>query len=88
MDVYKLENIYSDYLLSATGQVTSTGLSSVVNNAISHDSFTHLLSSGQISSQSLLQLVKPMCHEIKSSEGVLIFNDSIVGFVQPTIYVV
>jgi len=34
----KMLNLYSDYLISAFGQTTATGLSALLNGEISHDS--------------------------------------------------
>lgn len=77
MRVNNLENIYEDYLIASTGQVCATGVSSLLDGDISHDSVTRLLKSGIINSQSLWQRVKPMCHEVQNADGVLIFDDSI-----------
>jgi hypothetical protein len=52
-------------------------LSALLDNKISHDKITRLLSSATISSESLWQMVKPLCHEIRSEDAVLIFDDSI-----------
>lgn len=78
MDVNNLTDLYTDYLLVAPQQATATGLSAMVDDAVSHDKITRLLSSGQLDSKALWLSVKPMCHEIRSNDGVLIFDDSIV----------
>lgn len=78
MNVNNLTDLYTDYLLVAPQQVTATGLSAMVDNTISHDKITRLLSSGQLDSRALWLNVKPMCYEIRSNDGVLIFDDSIV----------
>ena len=72
-----LRDIYTDYLLVCPTQITATGLSAFTTNEVSHDKFTRLLCSEAFSSKSLWEHVKPICHEIKSSEAVLIFDDSI-----------
>jgi len=78
MDVNKLlKDIYIDYLLVCPTQITATGLSAFTSHEVCHDKFTRLLSSESFSSKSLWEKVKPICHEIKNSEGVLIFDDSI-----------
>ena len=77
MDVNNLQDIYTDYLLVCPGQVTATGLSAFSSGQISHDKVTRLLSTNVFSSKSLWEKVKPICHEIKSSDAVLIFDDSI-----------
>jgi hypothetical protein len=40
----ELLETYSDYLLSSFGQTTATGLSSLLDGAISHDQVTRFLS--------------------------------------------
>jgi len=72
-----LTDLYTDFLLVCPSQTTATGLSALLDNKISHDKITRLLSSTSISSEALWQMVKPLCHEIKSEEAVLIFDDSI-----------
>jgi hypothetical protein len=41
-------DIYTDYLISSTGQATATGLSSLYDGAISHDQVTRLLTSSTL----------------------------------------
>ena len=40
-------DLYTDYLLSSFGQVTATGLSSILEGSISYDKITRMLS-GQV----------------------------------------
>ncbi len=42
----KLLDLYSDYLISAFGQTTATGLSALLNSEISHDSVQRFLAGG------------------------------------------
>ncbi len=41
----KLLDLYSDYLISAFGQTTATGLSSLLNGEVSHDQVQRFLTS-------------------------------------------
>ena len=77
MAVENLLDLYTDYLLVNPSYSTATGLSRVMDNEVSHDQVTRLLSGDQLSSKTLWQYVKPMCHEIRSEEGVLLIDDSI-----------
>jgi len=43
----KAMDLYTDYLLSSFGQVTATGLSSILDGSISHNKITRMLS-GQV----------------------------------------
>jgi DDE superfamily endonuclease len=73
----KLLDLYSDYLISAFGQTTATGLSALLNGEISHDSIQRFLASERRTSADLWQVVKPHVRRIESPEGVLIVDDSI-----------
>src|ERR1700722_7915044 len=77
MNTTDLIDLYTDFLLVSSYQATATGLSALLDNKISHDKITRLLSSTSISSEALWRMVKPLCHEIKSEAAVLIFDDSI-----------
>ncbi len=72
-----LLDLYTDYLIAGFSQTTATGFASVLNNQVTHDMATQLLSSGYISSKRLWGMVKPMCEEIEDENGVLIIDDSI-----------
>jgi hypothetical protein len=69
-----------DYLISSTQLTTCTGLSKVLDGAISHDKFTRLLSKGKFDSKSLWKQGKVMAQEIGQSTytRVLSFDDSIM----------
>lgn len=70
-------DLYSDYLLSSFGSTTATGLSRLLDCAISHDQVTRFLSEKVSTSSDLWRVVKPLVRQIESAEGVLIFDDSI-----------
>jgi len=73
----ELLDLYSDYLLSSFGATTATGLSRMLDGAVSHDQVTRFLSEKVKTSSDLWRLVKPLVRQIESAEGVLIFDDSI-----------
>lgn len=70
-------DLYTDYLISSCGLATATSMSAVLDNQVSHDRITRLLSSGYINSRRLWSDVKPMCQEIEQDDAVLILDDSI-----------
>jgi hypothetical protein len=72
-----LLDLYSDYLISAFGQTTATGLSALLKGEISHDSVQRFLASERRTSVSLWHMVKPHVRKIESPDGVLIVDDSI-----------
>jgi hypothetical protein len=73
----KLLDLYSDYLISAFGQTTATGLSSLLNGEISHDQVQRSLAGEEQTSADLWRIVKPHVRNIESEEGVTIVDDSI-----------
>ena len=72
-----LFDIYTDYLICSFEQVTATGLSQLLDGAVSHDKITRLLSNNLFTSKELWLYVKPTVRQIQSEEGVLIIDDSV-----------
>lgn len=70
-------DLYTDYLLSTFGAATATGLSAMVEGAVSHDKITRLLSEEDYTSRHLWQQVKSTVRELECDDGVLIFDDTI-----------
>ena len=70
-------DLYTDYLLSSCGVATATGLSAMVDEAVSHDKVTRFLSERQYTSKDLWAQVKATVRTHQSDEGVLIFDDTI-----------
>jgi hypothetical protein len=77
MNVENLAGIYHESLMIGQGQITCTALSSLTDGAISHDKFSRLLSSGIMNEKYLWKAAKPLCHEIRSKDAVLIVDESI-----------
>src|SRR5258708_4603829 len=73
-----LLDAYTDFLMVCPGQASATFMSEVLEGSVSHDQITRLLSSGKVDSQALWQMVKPICYEMQSNDGVLIIDDSIL----------
>ncbi len=69
--------LYTDYLISRNGQATATGLSAMVDNAVSHDQITRFLSKNEFGSKKLWLEVKSTVREIESEDGCLIFDDTV-----------
>jgi len=73
----KLLDLYSDYLISAFGQTTATGLASLLNGEISHDQVQRSLADKEPTSADLWRTAKPHVRKIESQKGVMIVDDSI-----------
>ncbi len=77
MDDKELLDIYTDYLISSFGLTTGTGLSRLLEGAISHDRIQRFLASPLKSGAEFWQIVKPYIRQIQRDDGVLIVDDSI-----------
>ena len=74
-------DLYTDYLLSSTGPTTATGLSRLLNGALSHDHITRWLSSDEWNSSQVWRQAKPLIRRTEAQRGaedfaVLIVDDS------------
>lgn len=70
-------DIYTDYLISSFGLTTGTGLSRLLDGAISHDRIQRFLASPAKGGAAFWQIVKPYIRQIQGDAGVLIVDDSI-----------
>ena len=77
MNEKELLDIYTDYLISSFGLTTQTGLSRLLNGAISHDRIQRVLSKERKTGKDLWLTVKPYVRQIQSDDGVIIVDDSI-----------
>ncbi len=77
MDDKELLDIYTDYLISSFGLTTQTGLSRLLNGAISHDRIQRFLSKESKAGKDLWLTVKPYVRQVQDDDGVFIVDDSI-----------
>ncbi|KAB2902713.1 MAG: transposase [Anaerolineae bacterium] len=77
MNDKELLDIYTDYLISSFGLTTGTGLSMLLNGAVSHDRLQRFLSSPAKSGKDLWLIVKPYVRQVQREDGVIILDDSI-----------
>jgi len=73
----KILDLYSDYLISAFGQTTATGLASLLEGEISHDQTQRWLAGEKQTSADLWRVAKPHVRKIEDENGVMIVDDSI-----------
>ena len=76
-------DLYTDYLISSTGQTSATNLSRLLGGAVSHDQVTRWLSTAYLDSTQLWAQAKPLIrraeHQRPADEfAVLIVDDSIL----------
>ena len=72
----ELLDIYSDYLISAFGPTTGTGLAGLMGGSVSHDQLQRLLSKERFGSAELWQIVKPYVRQIQQEDAV---RETVVG---------
>ncbi len=70
-------DLYTDYLITSFSYTTATGLSNILDDAISHDQVTRFLSQQDLTSKELWKVIKKTVREIEADDGVLIFDDTI-----------
>ena len=76
-------DLYTDYLLSSTGQTSGTGLSRLFDGAISHDQITRLLNTAYWDSKTLWRQAKPLVRPAEQAQkpadyAVLIVDNSVL----------
>lgn len=77
MDDYELLDLYTDYLVSAFGAVTSTGLSQMLDFAVSHDRISRMLSKREFTQQDYWKAIKGIVRRVESADGVIKVDDTI-----------
>ena len=73
----ELLDLYSDYLISAFGPTTGTGLAALLEGAVSHDRIQRFLAQDELTSADLWLLVKPHVRAVEHADACLIIDDSI-----------
>ena len=58
---FKLFDLYSDFLLSSFAATTATGMSALMDKAVSHDQVSRMLNSQRLQPKEWWQMVKPLC---------------------------
>ncbi len=76
-------DLYTDYLISSTGQTSATGLSQLLSGAVSHDQVTRWLTSSYLDSAQVWARAKPLIRQAERQQpaeayAVLIVDDSIL----------
>lgn len=77
MDDYALLDLYTDYLISAFGAVRSTGLSQMLDSAVSHDQISRMLGKREFTQQEYWKAIKSLVRRVESPHGVIKIDDTI-----------
>ena len=70
-------DLYTDYLITSFSYTTATGLSNILDDAVSHDQVTRFLSQQDLTSKERWKVIKKTAREIESDDGILIFDDTV-----------
>ena len=62
-------DLYTDYLITSFSYTTATGLSTFLDDAVSHDQVTRFLSKQDLTSKEFWKVIKKTAREIESEEG-------------------
>ena len=63
-------DLYTDYLVSSTGPTTATGISQLLEGALSHDHVTRWLSSATLGSPALWRQAKPLIRQVEAQRNL------------------
>ena len=70
-------DLYSDYLISSFRLTTATGMSDMLDGALSHDQISRFLGQGLLSQKDYWKCIKPIVRRIEAPEGVIKIDDTI-----------
>jgi hypothetical protein len=73
----KILDLYSDYLISSFNLTTSTGLSDLLDGALSHDQISRFLGQRTFSQMDYWKCVKPIVRRFEHPNGVIKIDDTI-----------
>lgn len=71
-------DLYSDYLISSFNLATATGMSEVLDGALSHDQITRFLGQELLTQKEYWKCIKKVIRQVESSEGVIKIDDTIL----------
>ena len=71
-------DLYSDYLISSFKLTTATGMSEVLDGALSHDQITRFLGQDLLTQKTYWKCIKKVIRQIENLEGVIKIDDTIL----------
>jgi hypothetical protein len=72
-----LLDLYSDYLIASFDTTTSTGLSRLLDNSVSHDRISRMLSRRELTQQDYWKAIKGIIRQIETPQGIIKIDDTI-----------
>jgi hypothetical protein len=77
MNYSQVADLYTDYLICSFSLASATNMSRMLDNNISHDKITRLLSDKELTSKDYWLNIKPIIRQMESDDGVIIVDDTI-----------
>jgi hypothetical protein len=77
MNQSQIIDLYTDYLLCSFTTASSTVMSKMLQNSLSHDQITRFLSKRDFTAKEYWLAIKPIIREIENDNGYLIVDDTI-----------
>jgi hypothetical protein len=77
MSDVEILDLYTDYLVSSFQKVTSTGLSALLDDSLSHDRISRMLGNRQFSQKEYWQAIKPIIRRTQTPRGIIKIDDTI-----------
>jgi hypothetical protein len=71
-------DLYSDYLIASFNFATATGLSELLDGALSHDQISRFLGQSLFTQQDYWKCVKPLVRRVEHPDGVIKIDDTIL----------
>ena len=76
----KMLELYTDFMLVSSGEVTATTFSKVINGKYSHDQLTRFLSKNEFAEEEHWRYIKPIIKKYESEEeGILAIDDTLLN---------
>lgn len=71
-------DLYSDYLLASFKLTTSTGLSELLEGALSHDKISRFLGQKLFTQKDYWKMIKPLVRKVEHSMGIIKIDDTLL----------
>jgi len=73
----KILDLYSDYLIASFDKTTATGLSRMLDEALSHDQISRFLGQGLFTQKDYWKCIKPLVRKVEDEQGVIKIDDTL-----------
>ena len=73
----KILDLYSDYLIASFDKTTATGLSKMLDAALSHDQISRFLGQGLFTQKDYWKCIKPLVRKVEDEQGVIKIDDTL-----------